>query len=149
MNGSKQFGNAILYRVGILVLINQHILEFMLILMQYIRKPLQQFIHFQQQIIKVHRTVFKATLAVGCVYFSDLRFFCTGVFLLNIAVLRIIFRIDEGIFGGRNARPYSGWLILFLIQPQLFCYGFNYRSAIVGIVNGKVGGISQVPGFCP
>ena len=100
MNGSKQLGDAILYRVGILVLIYQHILEFMLILVQYIGKPLQQFIHFQQQIIKVHRAVFEASLAVGGVYFSDFRFFCTGIFLLNIAVRRIIFRIDEGVFGG-------------------------------------------------
>ena len=50
--------------IGILVLIYKNIPEAVLVFMQHIRKPVEQFIGFKEQVIKIHRTGFKTAVYI-------------------------------------------------------------------------------------
>jgi hypothetical protein len=56
--------NRVLEEVGILKLIYQYVLKFVLVLIQHIRKALQYLVRFEQQVIKVHCATLETAVAV-------------------------------------------------------------------------------------
>jgi hypothetical protein len=65
MHGSQQFGDLVLHRIGILVLIYQMYLNLRWYLCSTSGMVFQQFVHFQQQVIKIHRAVLKTAVNIG------------------------------------------------------------------------------------
>ena len=136
-----------MYRIGILVLIDEHIAKLVLVFVQYIRKAVQQLKHFQQQVVKIHGAIAKAALAIGSIDASDFRFLRAHIFLLNGGLLCIYIWIDQGVLRPGDSASYGSRLIFFIIEPQLTNHCFDYRSTVFCVVDGEVGRIAQVPCF--
>ncbi|MCY1537236.1 hypothetical protein D9M68_727250 [compost metagenome] len=96
---SQHFYNFILCGIGILVLIDHYILELVLVFSQYFRLCFQQFVHFKQQVIKVHCTVFKTAAGVLCIELPCERTVGARIFLGNRRFSQVLRRPDQAVLG--------------------------------------------------
>ena len=131
----KELGQEILDMVGVLVFVDEHVMEFVLVLRPHFRHRLEQLHRQQQQIIEIHRI---ALDQVFLVFPIDLRH------LPGMEIIRLpgkFRRIHLGILGIGDGGHETGQRIEFLIQVQ-FLQGFLQHIFAVGrVVDGKSRGI--------
>ncbi len=140
-------GNEVLRKVGILVLIHQHIMEFLLILVEHIEVVTEEHIGVEQQIIKIHRTGTEGPCLVHLVDFGGLWPAAGFVFEHQFGVFGILFPADEAVFGGRNPGQNLVGFVGFVIQPHLLENATDKGLGIVAVVNGEVGRVVDFRGF--
>ena len=123
--------------VGVLVLVDQDVLEQLLIAGQHVGAVAQQEIGLQQQVVEIHRAVLLGAAAVGVVYLAE-----TGH--LHLTVLGRIGRVggvrrggDEAVFGERDARKHLVGLILVVGEVHLLADGLYEVLAVRGLVDGE------------
>jgi hypothetical protein len=115
----------------------------MLVFMQAVWKIFKQFIILQQQVVKIHRPVFKTSFYISRIYLRDSRPVRTLVFLLQVIISGIFFRSNECVFGGGNAVVNGRRFIEFIVQVQFIDNRFDYIFCVIGIIDCKVGWITK------
>ena len=96
---TQQFDHLILRGVGILVLIDEDVFEFMLVFVKRLRKERKQLVKLQQQIVKIHRAILETPRHISFVDLRDGGAVGAHVFLLDAIIIGIILRIHQGVFG--------------------------------------------------
>ena len=127
----------ILRIVGVLILVDQNVLELLLIAGQHVGTIPQQDVGLQKQIIEVHRAVALATLAVDVVdvaEFGDL-----GLPVLGRAgrIGQIGARRDEAVLGIGDTRREHVGLVLLVGKVQFPDDGLQQVLAVAGFVDGE------------
>ena len=123
--------------VGVLVLVDQNVLEQLLIARQHVGAVAQQEVGLQQQVVEIHRAVLLGATAVGVVYLAE-----TGH--LRLTVLGGIGRVgrigrggDQTVLGEGYARQHAVGLVLVVGQIQLLADGLYEILAVRGLVDGE------------
>ena len=143
MHGPQEFDHFILSGVGILVLIDEDVFEFVLVLGKTLRYILQQFIKFKQEVIKIHRAVFKTTLYIGIIDLPDSRTVGPHILLLQSVVIPVFGRTDQGVLGRRYPVVHLVRLIQFIIEIHLVDNRFHHTLGIIRIINREIAGVAD------
>ena len=72
MHGRQLAGDQVLRHVGILKLIHHHVLELVLVLMQYLGEVAEKYVGVKQQVVEIHRIGLETTDTVSFVEATDL-----------------------------------------------------------------------------
>ena len=139
----------ILRIVGVLILVDQNVLELLLIAGQHVGTIPQQDVGLQKQIIEVHRAVALATLAVDVVdvaEFGDL-----GLPVLGRAgrIGQIGARRDEAVLGVGDTRREHVGLVLLVGKVQFPHDGLQQVFAVAGFVDRERIGEPDLFGVLP
>ena len=130
--GSQEFDQLVLSMVGILVLINVDVLEFLLIVSQNIRILIKETQGQHNQIIKVNRLRLTQLFLISSVTLGhDLRIHITSLGSIGHIINQVILSIGNG---SQN----SSFIPFFRIQVQLLENAFHERSLFTRIHNSKI-----------
>ena len=130
--------NAVLCKVGILILIDQNIAELILIAGQHLGVVAKQQESIEQQIIKIHCIRLPASFPIPAVDIADCRHLCRTVSFVGFFVIGITVRGDEMILGIGNARLHYSGFVYLLIEPHLLDDRAQKAFAVRRIVNGEL-----------
>ena len=130
----QKAGQQVLQVVGVLILVDEDITEFVLVVRPHIRAVLQQPDGVQDDVVEVQRIGVPQLSVVKCIDFTDPDAppIVDGLPLLN----KRLRRLHIVLCTGNNAQDLSGWKRL-LVQRQLLEDVFNDPLAVVRIVDGE------------
>ena len=132
----EQLGQQVLDMVGVLIFIDEHVVELVLVLFPDFRYGLEQFHRQQQQVIEIHRIALDQVLLV---FGIDLRH------LFGVIVLRLPGkgrRVHLSVLGVGNGGQEPRKRIEFFVQVQFFQGFLQHILAVGGIIDGKRSGVS-------
>ena len=130
--------DTVLYKVGILILINQHIVELRGIAFTNLRMLLEQQISIYQQVIEVHYSPLPAAFPVTQINIPYGRHLGSTVTLKNFRISRIGLRQYQMILRIADSTQYSPRLIRLVIQLHFLDDCLYQTFRIIRIVNGKM-----------
>ncbi|CRH69242.1 Uncharacterised protein [Chlamydia trachomatis] len=114
------FHNEILGKIGVLVLVDEHIAKLLLIALQHVGVVAQQQVGVKQQVVKVHGSRNATTLAIAGIDFCRERTTAIAIFGHNIGIAGIVCRRKHGIFHHREARLQCRWLVELFVELHAF-----------------------------
>ena len=130
-----------LRHAGILILVHQQVAVLVLVELPYIRVFSQQLHGLVDEVVKIERTGLFQLFLVSCVDAGGL-----GALHVSGVVCKCLLRADQLILpaahlvdGGLDGQE-------FIIDAQLFIYGFHYTLGIVCIIDGKAAGVADLFG---
>ena len=135
---AQQFYDLILGGVRILILIDQDVLEFLLVLRQTLRNVPQQLVELQKQVVKIHRPVLETALRITLEDLTGHRTIGTHVFLLDAVIVAVLRRTHQGVLGSRDPVINGRGLVLFVIQMQFLNDRLQYAFRIIGVVDREM-----------
>ena len=136
--------DAMLRIVRILILIHQYITELLPVTDQHLRKVTEQNISIHQQIVEIHRSRLPAPFPVTGIYITEGWHFGCHVPFISFFIGGISRRRNQVVFGTRNACLYHPRFISLFVQPHLLDDGADQAFAIRRVINGELGGESDV-----
>ena len=139
--------NAVLCKIGILILIYQNVTELVLITRQHLGVVPEQQECVEQQIVEVHRICLPATLPISLVDVAKRRNLGCTVSFVSLLVVGIACRRNQMILGIRDTRLHHPRLVHFLIQPHFLDNGTYQAFTVCRIVNGKLRSEADIPGL--
>ena len=143
---AEQAGEQILDMVGILILVNQHILEFALVVFPDLRFLLQKLYGYVENVVKIQGVVVLQPLLVGAIGFGNLGQPQVG---RTPAVLKHFFRRDQPVLLAADDREHIfGWEG-FVIQPHVLQNLFHLPLGIGAVVDGKAAGVAHPVDISP
>ena len=143
---AEQAGEQILDMVGILILVNQHILEFALVVFPDLRFLLQKLYGYVENVVKIQGVVVLQPLLVGAISFGNLGQPQVG---RTPAVLKHFFWRDQPVLLAADDREHIfGWEG-FVIQPHVLQNLFHLPLGIGAVVDGKAAGVAHPVDISP
>lgn len=139
--------DAVLCKIGILILIHQNVTELLLITCQHLGVVSEQQECVEQQIVEVHRIRPPATLPISLVDVAKRRNLGSTVSFVSLLVVGIACRRNQMILGIRDTRLHHPRLVHFLIQPHFLDNGTYQAFTVRRIVNGKLRSEADMPGL--
>ena len=133
--------------VGILILVDQNILELLLIAFQHVGTVAQQDVGLQQQVVEIHRAVVLAALAVDVVDVAQLGNLRPPVFGSVRRIGQIGPGGDQRVLGLRDARSHHVGFILVVGEVHLLDDGLDKVLGVRCIVDGEIRGKTDPVGF--
>ena len=133
----------ILRVVSILILIDQHILESLLIARQYLGMVAEKEVGLQEQIVEIHRAIEFATTAILNIDITKLRYLRPTILGCEHRILDVCTRGYQVIFRHRNARSDNIRFVLIVAQTLIFEDGFEEIFAVGRLVDGVLLRIAQ------
>ena len=133
---SKTAHYDILRHIGILILVNKHILELCLILLKHLGSIAQQDVCLEQQVVEIHRTIALTTLTVVGIYLAKLGHLRLTIFGTKRAICYVCTWCNKAVFSHRDTRGNRLWLISLLGKIALLDDALNKVFHIVGLVYG-------------
>ena len=127
----------ILRVVGVLVLVDQNVLEELLVARQHVGAVAQQDVGLQQQVVEVHRAVVLAALAVEVVEVAEFGHLRLAVLGGVGGVGQVGPRGDELVLGQRDARGHRGGLVAVVGEVQLADEALEQVAAVRRVVDGE------------
>ena len=80
----------VLRKVGVLILVNQNILEKLLVFLPHVIVVAQQNVGVKQQVVEVHCSGCAASVPIALVYFIGERALCLLVLFAEVALARVV-----------------------------------------------------------
>ena len=124
--------------IGILILIHHNILKPVLEIFQYIRAGAEKLHCFHNQIIKIQSIVLFQFFLVFLVSQGNL-----PLGKIGHHVDFVLLRADELVLGRRNRSQNCSFLVHLGINIQALANIFHQRFLVIGIINRKIGVVSQ------
>ncbi len=121
--------------VGILVLVDQNILELLLVTGQHVGAVAQQDVGLQQQVVEIHGAVALATLAIGVVDIAELGNLRLTIFGRVSCIGEVSARRYQRILGERDARSKAGRLVLVVVEVPFADDGLQQVLAVRRLVD--------------
>ena len=141
--------NQILREVGILILVDEDILEPVLIFEQRLGRIAQEDIHKVEQVVEIHGVRLVQTVVVFGEDLRNHRLVGHPVVGLDFGVVGILLRRQEAGFGHGDTAQHESGGVLLGIQPHLLDDALDQRFGVVRVVDGDVGGESDLLGLHP
>ena len=107
----------------------------------------EQYVHFHEQIVKIHGIRCLESLLILHIYMSNLGNFIGIIAFQNIGIVKIFFRKNKIVLCLRNFRKDYGRFINLYIKSHAFHYVFHETCGIGAIVYCKFRRITQQRGF--
>ena len=130
--------DAVLGKIGVLVLVYQHIAELVAIFLAHLGMLVKQQVRIQQQVIKIHGISLSAPLPVAAVYGMHLGHLCRIVRLAYLRTVSVCRRQHQPVLGVRDVALHGRWLVVLLVESHLFDDAFQQALRVSGIIDGKV-----------
>ena len=137
----QQGGEEVLQVVGVLVLVDQYVAEFFLIICPYVFVLLEQSDGMQDDVVKVQRTRLPQPLFIGCVQRRD---FLQAEVAGALALLLKIRRQLELVLGPGDGPQHRAGGKLLVVHVQLPDAVLHHPDGVVGVVDGEGGGEAQL-----
>ena len=112
--------DALLYRVRILILVNQYETEAISILLSHLLMFIEQRVRLCKQVVKVHGVCLSAPCAVGGIDGTDGRHPCLAVVLQRILVVGIEIGQYQMVLRHADTMVHRGRLIHLIVEIHLF-----------------------------
>ena len=133
----QQQDNLLLGIVGVLILIDQHILEAFDILIADVLMVTQQHKGLYQQIVEVHRVRLPTTFHVAVINLTHHRTLVLGI-LCSPRTGRILLGQQQVVLGHRDAVGHTVGLIRFVVELHFFDDALHQRPGISLVVYGVI-----------
>ena len=146
MSAGQQARQQILQMVGVLILVNEHVAELVLVVFPGRSIGLQQADRVQDDVVEVQSIGAAQSLVVKCIYFTDSDF---TPFSVALPFLRKHRRSLHLVLGGGNHRQDLPDGKGLLVQTQFLQNILDHPLAVVGIVDGEVAGKAQLIDITP
>ena len=128
--------------VGILILIDEQVVNALLPELQYIGMLAEEDVDLQEEVIEVHRIGSLEFALVVQVDFVELRQTTLCIVLDEVAVGGIGTGSDQAILRRRDAVVHDIRLVGLVVETELLDDGLDTATAVVGIVDREVGGVA-------
>ena len=128
--------------VGILILVDEQVVNALLPELQYIGMLAEEDVDLQEEVIEVHRIGSLEFALVVQVDFVELRQTTLRIVLDEVAVGGIGTGSDQAVLRRRDAVVHDIRLIGLVVETELLDDGLDTATAVVGIVDREVGGVA-------
>ena len=133
----------ILGEIRILILIDHYVVESSCYRLQRSRIVAQQYVHIQQDIIKIHDTRHLAFICIQIIDVHDTRLLCRRIILQGIGVASVCRRSDQVVLRHGYTRKHILRLVYLVIKLQLLQAGLYGADRIAGIIDREGRRVSQ------
>ena len=146
---SQLKNDALLGIIGVLILVDQYILEPHGVFFANVWKLAKQSIRLHQQIVKIHRICLLASLFVSKKDSAHGRHLHVCIAFSHFRVVCILFSRNKMILCHRNQMMHRSRLVGFVIEIHLLDDGFQQRTRVIFIIDGEIVLIADGFGFNP
>ena len=143
MRLAKLLENQILSKVRILILIHHYISETSGNRLQRSRIIPEQYIHIQEDIIKIHHSCLLAFLNIELINIAYPRLLCRGIILQDCRIPAISLRSHKIILGHRYSRKHILRLIYLVIKLKFLQTSLDSTDRVASIINRECRRIAQ------
>ena len=135
--GSQLKHDAVLGKVGVLILVHKDVFEMLAVLGQHLRMVAEKQESIEQQVVEVHRIRLAATLPIALVDIAHGRHPSRLVSLESLAAVCVESGRDQMVFRVRDACLHHARLVHLIVQFHLF-QDVAYQALGIGrVVDGK------------
>ena len=130
--------NHVLGEIGVLILVDKHILKEIAIAVEYIGIVAQQNIHKQQNVVEIHSACYTASSAISAIDFVGFGAFCYFVGFHQLGAVFVVGRRHKIVFRHADYVLHRSRFIHLVVERHIFNNLLDKRLRIVGVVDGVV-----------
>ena len=145
--GGKLLYYQILCVVGVLVLVDEDVLESVLVFQQHIGEVAQEYVGVEEQVVEVHSHSVAKTAVVELVDLANHWLVGCLVGLLYLGVGAVVLGSYQAALGHRYAAHDIAGIVDLGVEAEALDDLFYGRFAVVGVVDGEAVDVAYLGGF--
>ena len=147
--GSELFDDEMLGTVGVLILVDEHIAEILLVELKHIGMVAEEDVGLDQQVVEVHSSCLET--AVPVVPVDNVQQWALGTCIVGeqFLVRAIHAWRNQVVLRIRDLRLHAVGLVDFVVELHLLDDGLDQGAGVGLVVDGKVGAKTQTTRFAP